>query len=186
MSNSKIIVLRGELNWAKIVGKARPYTGNPRYDKGPEWTVDLTPDAESRKKIKEAGIEGKLREPTGEKDTRTETYMSFRLLENGKDGEKNPPPRIVNVRNEPWDDSLIGNGSIGEIKVKVVDYGKSVAKGTYMQAVRVLKHVPYDGGSGFEPLSEEDEFFAAPETNEDPPFDTDLDDDVPGMDDKQY
>lgn len=159
--SDKVIVIRGRLDWAKLTGDARPYTGNPKYDKGPFWSTDITPDAKSRKLMEEAGIADKLREPKGEKDTRTETFLTLRQLLKKKDGTNNKPPLIVNIQNQPWGDALLGNGTIADIKVKVVDYGAGSDKGAYIQSIRILQHVPYDGGSAFDELSEDDEFFAA-------------------------
>lgn len=183
MAKDTVLVIRGEFNWAKVTGTARPYSGNPKYDKGPYWSLDVTPDADSLAKIKAAGISKKLREP-GENDSRTEGFLSLKVLENRADGSKNEPPRIVDVENKPWNGSLIGNGSIGEVRVKVKDYGSGSEKGAYLQAIRVLKHVPYEGG-GFAEISEDDEFFAgkgSPEkedTKGEAGNPDDLDDDIP-------
>jgi hypothetical protein len=187
MATDKTIVIRGELYWAKIVGDARPYTGNPKYDKGPSWSVDITPDAKSRKIIEEAGIADKLRVGKSEKETRKESFLTLRILENGKDGKKNKPPKISDIQGRDWDDRELGNSTIADIKVKVKDYGDTV--GAYYQEARILKLVPYEGGGGFTPLSEDDEFFGKTEVD-DIPFDTDekpgqngnvddLDDDYP-------
>lgn len=177
-----VTVIRGELNWAKIVGKARPYTGNPKYDKGPYWSVDITPDAKSRELLKKYGIDKKLRTPK-ENDERKESFLSLKVLENRADGTKNDPPKITTLQGQPWDDSLIGNGSIGDIKIKIKDYGAGSEKGVYFQALRVLKHVPYEA-QAFAPLSPDDEFFAGAEGSSDTdaePMETveDLDDDIP-------
>jgi hypothetical protein len=203
-----VIVLRGKLDWAKVLGKPRPHTGNPKYDKGPYWSLDLTPDAESLEKVKKYGFANKLKDPEEirrkakkagkvSKEDRTEDFLSFRHLAKNKDGDDNKPLKIVDVTGQAWpDDKLLGNGTIADVKVKVVDYGSASDKGTYIQAIRVLEHVPYEGGSDFEPLSEDDEFFAAKPTAElnlpttfgvEPafdvdgakPFETNYEDDVP-------
>lgn len=153
-----VLVIRGEVNWAKIVGKARPYTGNPKYDKGPYWSVDITPNEASRKLIRAAGIESKLREPKGE-DKRTETFLTLRVLEDRADGSKNNPPKVTDIEGKAWGEDLIGNGSVCDIMVKVKDYGSGSEKGTYLQSVRVLDLVPYEGGD-LPPISEDDEYFA--------------------------
>lgn len=191
MAKDKILVIRGELNWAKLVGPARPYTGNPKYDKGPYWSVDLTPDAEGRAALAALGLDkggkkgtGKFRTP-GENDPRKETFLTLTVLETKKDGTKNAPPKVVDAANQKWDGSLIGNGSIGDVKVKYVDYGDPDTAGLYFQALRVLDHVPYES-SDFEELDEEDEYFAggaaakdAKTTGAPATGDEDLDDDVP-------
>lgn len=176
MAKDNMIVLRGQLHYAKVLGKARPHTGNPKYDKGPYWSIDLTPNAESRDLMKTFGIAEKLREPPeNDKAERTESFLSLRVLENRSDGEKNRPPKVVDAQGNPWNENkLIGNGSVADVKIKVVDYGKGVQKGAYLQAIRVLEHVPYEAAD-FAPLPEDDEYFAAPEKPEDVPA-QDLDD----------
>lgn len=177
--SDKNIVIRGKLHWTKLTGEARPYTGNPKYDKGPSWSVDVTPDAASRKIIKEAGIADKLRDPKGEKETRKESYLTLRVLQLKADGTKNNPPAIIDAAGKAWDGSNIGNESVADILVKVKDYGTTI--GAYLQKVRVLDHVQYEG-SDFEPLSADDAFFgkaADKPAKESTAFDPDLDDDVP-------
>lgn len=191
MSKEKTLVIRGEIYWCKLVGAARPYTGNPRYDKGPYWAVDITPDGASRMKLEDAGLTtggksgmGKMREPKGEKETRKETYLTLSINENKADGSKNKPPVIKDAEGNDWDGREIGNGSVADVMIKVVDYGDGV-KGVYYQKMRVLDLVEYEG-KDFEPLSEDDEFFAKgrekakasqPETDTD--NDGDGDDDIP-------
>lgn len=185
LMSDKIIVIRGELNWAKVSGKARPYTGNPKYDKGPYWSVDVTPDKQSLETMKALGLMKKLRDPR-EKDVQKSRYLSLKVLENRADGEKNSPPKIVDIKGNLWDKGLIGNGSVGDVKVKVKDYGSGSEKGVYLQAIRILTHVPYEIEE-FAPLDEDDEFFAGESNDnhgqdvskESTAFDPDLDDDVP-------
>lgn len=160
MANDITLVLRGTIDWAKITGDPRPHTGKAIYDKGPLWSTDFTPNAASRKLIAEAGASSKLREPNraSEKEHRTETFLSFKTLLNRADGKQNAPPLIKDAQGNLWDDRLIGNGTVVDVKVKIVDYGKAAEKGCYLQAVRVLDLVPYESND-FEPLSEDDEFF---------------------------
>ena len=178
--SDKTIKIRGKLHWCKLTGEARPYTGNPKYDKGPSWSVDITPDAESLKIIKEAGISDKLREPKGEKETRKESYLTLRTLLLKADGTKNASPSIIDGSGQPWNGANIGNESVADILVKVKDYGTTI--GAYLQKVRVLSHVEYEG-TDFDPLTADDQFFAAKglgkAAKESSAFDADLDDDVP-------
>ena len=158
----KTIVIRGVLDWAKIIGPARPHTGKPQYDKGPAWSVDVTPsDAHV---IKEYALEGKLRSPNKDntKEHRTDSYLSLKVIENRADGKTNAPPKIVDATGKDWDNGLIGNGTVADVKVKIVDYGKGIEKGVYLQAIRVLDHVPYET-EDFAPLSEDDKYFSAAE-----------------------
>lgn len=157
----KVAVLRGTLHWAKVLGAPR----DNEFTGGRDWSVDLTPD--DPKALKELGIADKLREPKGKNDDRKERFLSFRqkeFRENQKTGEvtKNEPIRVTDARGEPWpDNKLIGNGTKADVKFLVKEYKKGMV-GTYIQAIRILDHVPY-AVDDFAPLSEEDEFFAAPE-----------------------
>lgn len=175
MKKPEYLYLRGRADWAKVTGPARPHTGLPKYNKGPYWSVDLTPDEETRDLLNKHGLSDKLRDPKG-KDERTESYLSLKILENRTDGTKNQPPRIVDARGKPWNGSLIGNGSIVDIKVKVVEYDGSEA-GVYYQAMRVLDHVPYEAEE-FPALESDDEFFSK-DVEKTPVSDEDLNDDIP-------
>lgn len=182
-------VIRGTLNWAKVLGEPRLNT----YSKEKEWSVDLTPDAAGMDEIARIGIKDKLREP-GEKDSRTEDFLSFRHKESREDrktGERkfNEPIKVVDVTGAPWpQDKMIGNGTVADVKFRVVDYGKAYAKGVYISAIRILDHVAYEVEE-FAPLGENDRFgraagassssAKAPDTTG-PSSDDDLDDsDIP-------
>lgn len=190
MSKSVEFTLRGKVDWCKLLGKARPYTGDPRYDKGPSWSIELNPDEKSRAILAKHGLEDKLKRdkktkkdgsPT--KNPRSYDFVRFTVLENKADGSKNTPPAIIDASGRPWgNDTELGNGTVVDILARYVDYGTT--QGLYFKKMRVLKLVPYEGGTDFEPLSEDDEFFGAEEAGVDsgaaePTGDEDLDDDVP-------
>lgn len=196
MANKAVeFTIRGTIDWCKLLGKARPYTGDPRYDKGPSWSVEINPDAKSRALLKKHGLEEKFKKDKPKKadgsvnkNARDYDFIRLTVLESRADGEKNIPPQIIDASGRSWDDTTeMGNGTVVDILVKYVDYGTT--KGLYFRKMRVLKHVPYEGGGAdFEPLSEDDEFFAggsfaengttADEVNHQA-SDEDLDDDVP-------
>jgi hypothetical protein len=179
--------IRGSIDWCKLLGKARPYTGDPRFDKGPSWSVEINPDAKSRALLTKYGLDEKLKkDKTTKKDgsptknPRDYDFLRLTILEEKADGSKNRPPEIIDASGRSWDDTTeMGNGTVADILVRYVDYGTT--KGLYYKKMRVLKHVPYEGGSDFEPLSEDDEFFAAGSQASDaqPAFETDYEDDVP-------
>lgn len=138
--------------------------------------------------MKKLGLSDRLRDPK-EGDTRTEQYVSFRQKELRKDGSPNDPIRIVDASNKTWNDRLIGNGSIVEVKFVVRDYGPGKKAGMYIRAIRVLELVPYETQE-FAPLDSDDEYFAGNTDNEDTVeaelrrmdaenSQDDLDDDVP-------
>jgi hypothetical protein len=182
-NNSVTMVIRGKLHWAKVLGKPRfnEYSGEN------EWSVDVTPNAESLTKLRGAGLEDKLRTPK-KNDKRTEPFVSFRQKEFREDRvtkERTPnaPIRVVNIEGKDWPQTeLLGNDTVADVKFLVRDYGKGKPKGVYIQAIRVLDLVPYKIEE-FAPLSDDDEFFAAADDSSDqvpfPSSDDDTDDDVP-------
>lgn len=191
-NNVKEIVIRGVLDYAKVLGMPRKHTGLPKYDKGPYWSVDVTPDAKSMELIEALDLEDKLR-PKKKKDAEKIAkdtnrvgkgkFLSFKHLLKRADDTENEPIRIVDAQGRKWSGGLIGNGTVADVKVRVVDYGPGSDKGTYIQAIRVLDHVPFEAND-FDPLPEDDEYAQTPlaeEQLEDQNTDTDddLDDDIP-------
>lgn len=190
MANKAVeFTIRGSIDWCKLLGAARPYTGDPRYDKGPSWSVEINPDEKSRALLKQHGLTDKLkkdkttrRDGSPTKNPRSYDFIRLTVLENRADGEKNKAPEVIDASGAPWNkDTEMGNGTIADILVRYVNYGTT--QGLYYKKMRVLKHVPYEGGSDFEPLSEDDEFFgggAGPVTEQANPADNvDYEDDVP-------
>ncbi len=187
MANKAVeFTIRGSIDWCKLLGPPRPYTGDPKFDKGPSWSVEINPDKASREILAKHGLNDKLKKdklkkldgsPT--KNPRDYDFVRLTCLATKADGEKNKPPAIIDASGRPWGTDEMGNGTIADILVRYVDYGTT--KGLYYKKMRVLKHVPYEGGADFEPLSEDDEFFAGGATGDtaSTAFDPDMDDDVP-------
>ena len=162
MAKGTTHVIRGELNWAKVLGSPVLNT----FTEEREWSVDVTPDKAGRAELKTLGASDKLREPK-ETDSRTESFLTFRQREyrDTPEGDRiaNQPPRVIDVEGKDWPtNKLIGNGSVADVKFTLRDNGKGRPKGLYVQAVRVLKHVSYEVEE-FAPLSTDDEFFAEPQ-----------------------
>lgn len=193
MAKGNTVVVRGELNWAKVIGEPRlnEYKKRELGVEEREWTVDVSPDAAGLEKFKEMKITEKLREPKGEKDTRTGKFVTFRHAEyrKDKDGDKvkNDPIKIVDATGQAWPEGkLIGNGSIADVKFRIPERRPGRPYGLYIQAIRVLEHVPFEVEE-FEPLSEDDRFFAGdkkkdtPQKAETPAEETDedFDDEIP-------
>lgn len=191
MANKAVeFVIRGSIDWCKLLGSARPYTGDPKFDKGPSWSVEINPDAKSRATLAKHGLQEKFKKDkktkkdgTAAKNPRDYDFIRLTILENRPDGQKNKPPKIKDASGRDWgQETEMGNGTIVDILVRYVDYGTT--QGLYFKEMMVLKLIPYEGGTTLEPLSEDDEFFGASATNDsvaqtDASDDPDLDDDVP-------
>lgn len=192
MANKAVeFTIRGSIDWCKLLGPARPYTGDPKFDKGPNWSVEINPDTASRALLAKHGLEEKLKKDklkradgSAAKNPRSYDFIRLTVLQNKADGGKNRPPEIIDASGRAWgQETEMGNGTVADILVRYIDYGTT--KGLYYKKMRVLKLVPYEGGSDFEPLSEDDEFFASSNdpvaAEPSPAFETDYDydDDVP-------
>lgn len=160
--------IRGTIDWCKLFGAPRPYTGDPKFDKGPSWSVEINPDDASRGKLSKHGLEEKFkkdklkkRDGTPTKNPRSYDFIRLTVLETRPDGTKNQPPKVEDAYGRPWNpETELGNQTVADIIVRYVDYGTT--KGLYFKKMRVLKLVPFEReGADFEPLSEDDEFFAS-------------------------
>jgi hypothetical protein len=182
MATSTNHVIRGRLDWAKVIGAPRMNT----YSGEKEWSVDVTPDKKGRLELKRIGAEDRLKTPK-EKDSRTESFIAFRQRElrpEGADGkrEKNDPIKIIDSQGRPWGNSLIGNGTIADIKFTKKDYGPGKKAGFYIQAIRVLDLVEFES-QDFAPLDEDDAYFASAEDDVAESPDTKAVDKSPSLDD---
>lgn len=160
-SKNKTLIIRGTLDWAKVIGKPRlnEYVKKEFGQEKRQWSVDITPDAKSRALLKANRLEGKLRTPHS-KDSRKETFLTFTQDEFRKDGTPNEPITVKDAAGAAWPEGkLIGNGSVADIKF-VAPPAKAGKQGMYIRAIRILKLVPYQSQE-FEPLSEDDEYFAS-------------------------
>lgn len=168
MVERKTIFIRGKAQYAKVLEPV------PNYNKdGYEWTLDLQLD--------DAGIAQAKSEMAPKKIKTSDAFGKYVRFKQGtqyKDritGEmKNRQPiPIVDARGQPWDmTKKIGNGSLIDVKASVVDYGAGKELGVYLQKVRVLDLVLYDGPAGedFPELEGEDAVFAEAVVGEDTPF----------------
>lgn len=160
MVDSTTHVIRGRLDWCKLLGDPRMNT----YTNEREWSVDVTPDEDGMKEIKRIGAADKLKDPK-ENDKRTERFLAFRQREFRKDPKTdepipNKPVKVTDVTGKDWDPTVeIGNGTIADVKFTRKDYGRGKPKGLYIQAVRILQLVEFQR-QDFAPLSPDDEFFA--------------------------
>jgi hypothetical protein len=191
-SNTTTHVIRGKLSWAKVIGEPRLNT----FTDEREWSVDVTPDTNGLVELERIGITDKLKKPK-KGDPRKDEFISFRqkeFREDRKTGKKveNRPITIKDAQGNDWNGGLLGNDTIADVKFTVSKKVPGRPRGVYIQAIRVLNHVPFEVQE-FAPLSEDDEFFASsaksnkPEAEDDEEQeeviidngDEDLDDDVP-------
>lgn len=141
------VYMQGKLYWAKIFGSPRPNYNND----GREWTFEFEPDDNGLALLKEHKLTDRLKEREGRNP-----YIILKRKEFDYEGKPNEHIRVVDAANHRWNDkTLIGNESLADVKVQIVDYGKGKKQGIYPVAIRVLEHVQYESND-FEALDEDD------------------------------
>jgi hypothetical protein len=162
------LTLRCTVNYAKLLGKpVDDYEANQGRGNGKEWKCDFVLGdplqkgsvADQMARLKKAGIGDKVKQKEDYLDG--QPFLPLRHKEKKADGELNDPPNVVDVTGAEWDQrKLIGNGSVVDVKIRVVDYGKGFKKGVYIAAVRVLKLVAYNR-TEFDELDPDDPYAMA-------------------------
>jgi|TARA_R110000803_G_scaffold11312_2_gene33902 hypothetical protein len=142
MANAKYdpIMLTGKVYWASVVEP------NTTYE--PTWAADICiEDAETKTKLESIGLVVK-----NKGDDRGDFFSARRKVQK-KDGSDREAPRVLDAKRNPWDNRLIGNGSVAKIKIQPFDYnyaGKSGVSSDFM-AMQVIDFVPYgDAASDFQ------------------------------------
>lgn len=161
------MMIDGEIYWCKM-DKPQPKF---RKQDGNEWSIECANiDLETKKKLKEAGVLGRVKNKMDEREdfihfSISEYQRPFQInpltgekllwdfddggldvaLEKGFEAKANDAPKIVDADGKPWDfkkNGLIGNKSKGTFKFNIS--GKNV----YLVAVKVNEHVEYEGAGG--------------------------------------
>lgn len=158
MADSVNLTVRGSLSYAKVFGE-------PIYNKfkdAREWKFDVKIDKDTVKELKSQGLGAKVKQKDEYLDG--SPYLTFTQAEFRKDKVSGLPtanksPTVIDILEKPWDpESLLGNGTVADVKFKAVKYGMGIAPGMYVQSIRVLDHVPYNS-SGFAKIDETDPYY---------------------------
>lgn len=130
--------ISGKFYWAKILGEPVPnYERSAR-----EWTLEFEPDDAGVAVIKSHKLEDRLKSKY--EDEGRGKFLTLKKAEFNRDGNPNAPIRVYDAEDREWDRTkLIGNGSAGDIKLDIRDYGVGRKKGIYPVAIRVTELVPY-------------------------------------------
>ena len=159
-NQTEIVYLRGKLHWAKVLGEPVD-----NYDKnGKEWTFDVELDKSGVKQMNGIKVQGKLVKNIKNRDDERGDFVSFKQVyrelapDRNGDARFTTAPDVLDAAGNAWpEDEKLGNGTVADIKFKVVDYGKGKYAGVYPMALRILDHVPYKDQT-FAPLSDDDEY----------------------------
>lgn len=134
MANTKYdpIMLTGKVYWASVVEP------NTTYE--PAWQVDICiEDAETKAKLESIGL------PIKNKGDDRGDFFSAKRKVKKKDGSDRDAPRVIDAKRNPWDNRLIGNGTVAKIKVQPYDWdyaGKSGVSSDFM-GIQVIDLVTY-------------------------------------------
>lgn len=162
--NRKTVYLKGYLYWVKVLDAPKPnFDGDAR-----EWTFEFEPDAESMATLTENGLEDRVKDKRSKKNYEDrEPFIILRRGEFKVDGDRNDKIRVVDAANEEWNSKTkIGNKTLADVKVQIVDWGPRKKKGIYPLAIRILELVPYVPNE-FAPLSEDDPHYKAAKAKND-------------------
>lgn len=144
----KTVYLQGKLFFAKVLDAPRPnYDGDAR-----EWTFEFEPDEASVEVLREHELADRLKTGRKQDGTMRKNYENrnpFLILRRGEfktTGERNDKIRVVDSANQEWSSRMkIGNETVADVKVQIVDWGPRKKKGIYPLAIRIhdAEYVPY-------------------------------------------
>ena len=178
--NKETVFISGVLNWVKVLDEPVP-----NYNKdGREWTFEIEPDEKGIELLKKHKIADRLKGKgfkIGERGQHAERnpFLQLKKSEFTRDGNKNTLIRVYDGDDNEWDRAVkIGNGSKGDVKLDIRDYGVGKKSGVYPAAIRVTDHIPYEDKKGpeFGPLNSEDKSKPKKDTFRE---DFGLDDEIP-------
>lgn len=131
--------MSGTIYWAKV------FRAVDNYEKtGKEWAFDFVPDDDGVAVLKKHRLLDRLKEGVDPIDG---DYLRLKKPTVNKDGDKNEPFKIYDAEDNVWDGGNIGNGSKVDLALTIADFGKGKKKAIWTQAIRVIEHVPHEGGT---------------------------------------
>jgi hypothetical protein len=135
MENS-IKFVSGKAYWASLSAP------NTTYE--PVWCIDVTVDEKTKVELESIGLN------VQNKGDEKGDFIKIKRKVMKPDGTEREAPNVVDSKRNPWDKSLIGNGSDVNVKFKVYEYeyNKNHGVSADLIAVQVVKLVPY--GSDFD------------------------------------
>ena len=163
-------IIQGKAYWAKLDpnNPAQIYNTTANTDK--QWTMDVTLDEEAAKVLQEFDMSASLRDgsqkavkagvgrklngqptllyPKGHESD--DFYFTFKCKAFDKNLEPKRPPQVVDADRKDITGTLIGNGSIVNVKFNEWLNPATDKHVLYLNGVQVVHLVPYEKGGGFE------------------------------------
>lgn len=126
---STLVKLKGKANWSKIF----PHFKDKNEDfhgPGGAYTIDLVVEQEELEKYTSTG--GRIRPRVTDEGV----VIKFKRKHQHPIEDFSGPPQVVDKNSDPWDGTMLGNGT--EVEVAVSVYDSKMGKGTRLEGVRVL------------------------------------------------
>tara|TARA_R110002153_G_scaffold235896_3_gene389264 strand:+ start:377 stop:955 length:579 start_codon:yes stop_codon:yes gene_type:complete len=163
-------IIQGKAYWAKLDpnNPAQIYNTTANTDK--QWTMDVTLDEEAAKVLQEFDMSASLRDgsqkavkagvgrklngqptllyPKGHESD--DFYFTFKCKAFDKNLEPKRPPQVVDADRKDITGTLIGNGSIVNVKFNEWLNPATDKHVLYLNGIQVVHLVPYEKGGGFE------------------------------------
>lgn len=126
----KYVIRNARVKYAKV------YQPDEQYPPA-KWSVNIYPTDEDRHALQAHGVE--FRE-----DKDGDTFVVAKRKTLTRSGAEQTPPRVVGPKKEAFTEP-IGNGSVCNISVLIIDYTfqKKHGKTVYLDALQVVNHVEY-------------------------------------------
>ena len=130
MENS-IKFVSGKAYWASVCA--------PNTTFEPSWCIDVTLDEKTKVELESIGLN------IHNKGDERGDFIKIKRKVMKRDGTEREAPTVVDSKRNPWDNSLIGNGSDVNVKFKVYEYEYNKKHGVSADliAVQVVNLIPY-------------------------------------------
>ncbi len=143
MAKTRMVVLKGYANWAKIFEQNRDLTGfdNQLADKGGQCTLDIDLDKENLAKLRQAGYKH-----GGNPSPDNEGHFRVRLKRKWEEQYGGGAPKVFKADGTTWDfneDGEVGNGSVVSVIAQVYDTNYKGIIGCRLEEVKVDEHKAY-------------------------------------------
>jgi len=163
-------IIQGKAYWAKLDPNNPAQIFNTTANTDKQWTMDVTLDEEAAKILQEFDMSASLRDgsqkavkagvgrklngqptllyPKGHESD--DFYFTFKCRAFDKNLEPKRPPQVVDADRKDITGTLIGNGSIVNVKFNEWLNPATDKHVLYLNGIQVVHLVPYEKGGGFE------------------------------------
>lgn len=143
MAKTRMVVLKGFANWAKIFEQNRDLTGfdNSLADKGGQCSIDLDLDANNLAKLRQVGYKH-----GGDPSPDNAGHFRVRLKRKWQEQYGGGAPKVFKEDGNVWDfntDGEVGNGSVVSVIFQVYDTNYKGIVGSRLEEVKVEEHKAY-------------------------------------------